>query len=233
MAPVFDLALYLLIFGLILISIGIFIIVQFIKVEKIARPFLGGLFLYFIMMSAVNLIQSGVYFINPSLFSTTGIYNNYYAVILIYFAPLLLVFQIEKTYFQNKLLAKFHFVTLTIIIINASFLATTLPAAIADPSFIDNFAMTDYFLNTVNWVIIVSFICTAFLYLGIKSSGKYRLWSLVIFFGWVTNQAINAIGQLLPYATLLEFMTLIFIIKMAAALVTALGFVSLYALRSG
>ncbi|NVM54391.1 MAG: hypothetical protein HWN66_11870 [Candidatus Helarchaeota archaeon] len=227
----FDLAIYLLIFGIILIIIGTFIVVQYLKVEKVARPFLLALFLYFFLMALVNLIQMYIYFVDPSPFASQGIYHNYFAVILIFFAPLALIYQIEKTYFKNKLLAKYHLATLMIIIINIVFLVQTIPSAVTDPTFIDNFVMNDYTINIVNWGIMVVAICGAFLYLGLKSSGRYRLWSFVIFFGWGGNQIINGVGQLSPYSTLVQLMTPIFIIKIAAAIVTAFGFIKLYSLR--
>jgi len=69
-----------------------------------------------------------------------------------------------------------------------------------------------------NCGLIVIFICVAFFYPRIKSSGKYRLYSLIIFTGWAFNQVINAIGQLLSYSNVLNFLTLIFSIKIAALL---------------
>jgi len=228
MTAAFDLAIYLLIFSLLLIAIGIFIVIQYLKVEKVARPFLLGLFLYFFLMALINLIQMYEYLVNPSAITLVGIYNNYFAVICIVIAPIPLIFQIEKTYFQNKFLAKFHLATLTVLVITAIFLALTVPSAVSDPLFFATFTMTGNLMNAASWAIIVLFICGAFLYLGIKSSGKYRLFSLIIFFGWGANQVINAVGQL----ALTLNISVIFIIKIVAAVVTAYGFIKLYNLRS-
>lgn len=227
MSASFDLAIYLLIFSLILIVIGIFIVIQYLQVEKVARPFLMGLFLYFFLMALVNLIQMYEYLVNPSAIALVGIYNNYFAVICVFIAPIPLIFQIEKTYFENKLFAKFHLATLTVLVITAIFLALTAPSAISDPLFFATFTMTSNLENVASWAIIVLFICGAFLQLGIKSSGKYRLYSLVISFGWGVNQVINAAGQL----ALALNITVIFVIKIVAAVVTAYGFIKLYNLR--
>ncbi len=229
MASAIEYVIYLLVFSLLLVAIGIFIFIQYLKVEKVARPFLLGLFLYFFLMAGVNLIQMYEYLVNPAAIYLIGIYNNYFAVIFIFIAPIPLIFQIEKTYFENKLLARYHLGTLTILIITSIFLALTVPDAISDPTnFFSSFTMTGNPMNAINWGIIVISICTAFLYLGIKSSGKYRLYSLIIFVGWGLNQLINA-GSQLDLALNISF---IFVVKITAAVVTAYGFIKLYNLRT-
>lgn len=216
-----------------LIAIGIFVMIQYFTVEKIARPFLLGLGLYFFLMAACNLIQGYEYFVNPSAYELI-IYDNYFTISLIFIAPLVLIFQIEKTYFpERKSLSKFHLVSLIILILVIIFFALTIPLAVSDPLFLDNFRMADYgVLTYISWGLIVIFICGAFLYFGIKSSGKYRLYSLIIFLGWGVNQLINAAGQLTGQFAINIDITIIFIIKIVAAVVTAFGFVKLYALRN-
>ncbi|MHA1266644.1 MAG: hypothetical protein ACTSRS_15520 [Candidatus Helarchaeota archaeon] len=238
MQPAIALAVYLIIFGLILIFISGFVFFQYLKVEKIARPFLLGLWLYFIFMAIVNLSQAFAYFVNPSLLEglaaseVATIYRNYFSVSLIYIAPLLLVFQIEKTYFQFRLFAKFHVITILIIVLDLLFFIETIPTVLNNPAVLDNFALTGINPTTMNWFIIVSFICMAFLYLGIKSTGKYRLYSLIIFASWAANQLINAFGQFTTYAALMQLMLIIFAIKIMAAICTAYGFIKLYGLRN-
>jgi hypothetical protein len=118
-----------------------------------------------------------------------------------------------------------------VIALNIIFLIQTIPTALSDPSYLNNIVLAGVNVTTINWALIVVFICTAFLYLGIKSSGRYRLYSLIIFVGWAANQIINAYGQLIVFSALLNAMTLIFIIKIVAATVAAYGFVKLYGMR--
>ena len=230
----FSVPIYLLIFSVCLIVLGLFIVREFLKAEKVAKPFLAALFFYFLVMSLLNLIQMAVFLIDPVTLEIGGIYNTYFTVSLIFIAPIPLIYQIERTYFsERKVLAKYHSITLIILILSAIFFAITIPLAVSDPLFMANFRLANYAIITYsNWGIIVIFICTAFLYLGLKSSGLYRRYSLVIFFGWAANQLINAIGQLFTYSTLMNLITIVFIIKIIAAIVTAYGFVKLYALKS-
>lgn len=234
MQNIFNLIIYLLLFSIILLIIGLFILREFFKVEKVARPFLRGLFIYFFIMTLVNIIQIVAYAVEGNPNHIAGIYNNYFAVCLIYLAPLPLIYQIERTFFpERKVLAKYHLISLIILLLSIIFLALTIPKAIVNADFLKNFQMADYAVITYsNWGIIVIFICGAFLYLGLKSSGLYRRYSLIIFFGWGLNQIINGIGQILPYYTLLNLLILIFIIKIIAAAAAAYGFMKLYTLKS-
>ena len=99
MADLLFLEVYLIIFTIILFAISIYILIKLLEAEKEARPFLRGLFLYFLLMALVNLIQSIVFMLNPSITYNLGVYNNYIVVCLIYFAPIFLIYQIERLYF--------------------------------------------------------------------------------------------------------------------------------------
>lgn len=236
MANVVFLCIYLTIFTIILLIISVYISIKYFGAEKAARSYLISLFIYFFLMALVNLFQVIFLVLNPTIEYQLGIYNNYIVVCLIYFAPIPLIYQIERLYFsEKKILSKFHVITLLVLGTFIIFMIWTLGIVINNPNYFQNFEMGggDYrYLNYASWAIIVFFICLSFLYLAIKSSGKYRQYSLIIAIGWGINQVINAITQLLPYDTVLDFniLTIIFIIKFAGAIITAYGFFKLYSI---
>ena len=81
LADVYSLIIYLLIFSVVLIAIAILILIEISKAERIAWPFLIGMFLYFLLMAFVNLTQMAAYIIDPTSMEVdpnqiAGIYNN-------------------------------------------------------------------------------------------------------------------------------------------------------------
>ncbi|MBD3228725.1 MAG: hypothetical protein GF329_11120 [Candidatus Lokiarchaeota archaeon] len=219
MATLVFSTIYLGIFIIILFIISGYILVKYFEAEKEAYPYLRGLFIYFFLMALVNLFQMIIFILNPTIEYQLGIYNNYIVVCLIYFAPIPLIYQIERLYFrEQKILSKFHVVTIIVLVSFVIFVIWTLGIVINNPTYFQNFEMGggNYrYLNYASWGIIVLFICLSFLYLAVRASGKYRLYSIIIAVGWGINQVINAITQLLPYDIVLELnvLTIIFMIE--------------------
>lgn len=236
MADLLFLEVYLIIFTIILFAISGYIFIKLLKAEKEAFPYLRGLFIYFLLMGLVNLIQSIVFIINPDISYNLGIYNNYIVVCLIYFAPVFLIFQIERLYFpEQKFLSKYHIISVFVIVTFTIFLIWTGIEVILNPSLFQNFEMGAglyRYLNYVTWFVIVMFICLSFLYLAFRASGKFRIYSLIISIGWGINQIINAVTQLLTFSTVIQIdiLTIIFIIKFVGAITTAIGFFKLYSI---
>jgi hypothetical protein len=234
MADLLFLVVYLIIFTIILFAISGYIFLKLLKAEKEAFPYLRGLFIYFLLMALVNLIQSIIFMLNPSISYNLGVYNNYIVVCLIYFAPVFLIYQIERLYFpEQKILSKYHIISLFVIVSFVIFLIWTGIEVIINPTLFQNFEMGAglyRYLNYATWFVIVMFICLSFLYLAFRASGKFRIFSIIISIGWGTNQVINAVTQLLAFNRViqLDILTIIFIIKFVGAITTAIGFFKLY-----
>ncbi|MHA1229669.1 MAG: hypothetical protein ACTSRP_04555 [Candidatus Helarchaeota archaeon] len=230
----FNLNIFSIIFATILLIIAIYILNKLIKSEKQARPFLISLSIYFFLMSLVSYIQSAVFIIYPNLEYDYGIYNDYFAVVLIYLAPIALIYEIEKIYFpEKKIFSKYHIITSIVIILTALFLIFSIYDALFNPAFFYPFEMRKYwYINYSSWTIIVVFICVSFFYLGTKTTGLYRRYSYLICLGWAINQIINAAVQLLEFNVVIQLIPLliIFSIKFLGAILTAYGFYKLYSL---
>ncbi|MHA1268281.1 MAG: hypothetical protein ACTSPY_00720 [Candidatus Helarchaeota archaeon] len=235
MTDVNNFIVFSIIFATILISIAIFILTKLIKAEKEAKPFLFSLFLYFFLMALVSYIQAGVFIVNPLLTYEYGVYNDYWGVILIYAAPIFLIYEIEQLYFKAKIFTKNHLITILVLVTFGLFIGISVYDIIFNPTFFYPFEMRKYwYTNYLSWLIIVLFICVSFLYLGTKASGKYRQYCFLISIGWSINQIINAITQLLTFETIISIYVLpiIFVVKFIGAILTMFGFYKLYSLST-
>jgi len=225
-----------LIFIALFLVISLFILTQIIKVEKIARPFLISLFIYFLFLTIANFFQLLKYFevlnTNPTIDD-----QKVSSLMLTFFAaaaPLLLIFQVEKKFLiERKIFSQYHMfflinmISLTVIIISAIIMGIT------DPTSLINVGVTTFgpYVLPLHIAVLV-FVIATFGLLALKSTGKYRTYAFLIALGWTINQILNAFHQFLPGALLNDVTTtIIFIGKYIGMIVTAVGFYKLYSLQ--
>lgn len=217
--------------------IAIFLMIQIIKVEKIARPFLFSLFIYFLFLTIANFFQLFKYF-EALAIGDLYIYDQKVSSIMLTFfaaaAPLLLIFQVEKKFIvEIKFFSKYHVFFIINVISYALIIITAIIMGINDPSSLINVGVTTFgaYVLPLHIAVLV-FVIATFGFLSLRSTGKYRLYAFIIAFGWAFNQILNAFHQFLPGAFLNDITTtLIFIGKYAGMIITAYGFYQLYSLQ--
>jgi len=242
-------SLLLIVFGIILTIIGTILIYQILKSEKIARPFLSSLMVYFFLMATCNFIQAWAFLVGEFPQEVGTIYNNYFCVVAIYLAPLWLIYMTEKHYFpQIKLISKIHIFSLVLWIFIGAFFALSFIEMIPDPAqFLAEYQMMRYqTLAIMIWFLEVAIIIFVFAYLALQSTDKYRAYSVLIAIAWFLNQAMNLLLQLPEQGaqwglvggfenTILHksasFITVIFIFKYIGAIMTAYYLYKLYHLK--
>lgn len=126
--------------------------------------------------------------------------------------------------------AKYHLITILNLVLFVGFVVNVGVLAIGDIKTIINFNFMDYiFLGGGLLLIQILFVLFAFLYLGIKSTGKYRSYALLVSIGWLMNYAANTLATL---ATLSSTLILVlFVPKLIGVVLTAWGLYRLYALK--
>lgn len=231
------LTILLAIFTIIVTGISIILLIQILKSEKEARGFLFNLFLYFLLLAIAN-IQQVIYnilnletlILSPDL----QIYTTFFVFLLTLAAPIYLIFQIEKIFFPNsKITFKYHLFAIIILILFIVFLIDVTYSAIIDMGVIINFQLMDFVLIAMPLLgLEILFILFSFLYLGIKSSGKYRQFSFIVSLGWLLNYAVNTVATLALFSLLPSTIVILFIPKLFGVILTAWGLYRLYALKS-
>ena len=217
--------------------IALFLLTQIIKVEKIARPFLFSLFIYFLFLTIANFFQMLKYFealLNGELY----VYDQKVSSLMLSFfaaaAPLLLIFQVEKKFIVNiKFFSKYHVFFIINLISYTLIVITAIIMGITNPVSLNNVGVTTFgaYVLPLHIAVLV-FVIATFGFLGLKSTGKYRLYAFMVAGGWTINQILNAFHQFLPANLLNEITTtLIFIGKYAGMILTAYGFFQLYSLQ--
>jgi hypothetical protein len=230
------LALYI-IFVLLLLAIAIFLLWELYKADKVAKRFILSLFMYFIALSFANMFQVYEYIIDFQN-GVTNIdnqkVNSIPLFILTIFGSLYLIYQIEKNFFpKTEILSKYHILFGFYTIIFIIFIIVVSNMIITDPTSIENFGMDTFgaILYLPHIALLMMFILIFFV-VGMRSTGKYRLYAFMISLGWGINQISNGFHQLLPPEYLIDTTTIIFFIgKYVGTILTAYGFVKLYALK--
>ena len=217
--------------------IAVFLMVQILKAEKIARPLLFSLFIYFLFLTIANTFQMLKY-IEAYTLGQQYLYDQKVSSLMLSFfaaaAPLLLIFQVEKKFLvERKIFSQYHVffainvISLAVIIISAIIMGIT------DPTSLINVGVTTFgpYVLPLHIAVLV-FVIATFGLLALKSTGKYRTFAFMIALGWTINQILNAFHQFLPGALLNDVTTtIIFIGKYIGMIVTAVGFYKLYSLQ--
>ncbi|MHA1293753.1 MAG: hypothetical protein ACTSQJ_13930 [Promethearchaeota archaeon] len=228
----------LIIFTVLTTSICIILLIQIIKAEKIARPFLFSLFIYFFFLSVANIFQIIHNFNNFDLiineFGINGIYTTYIVFTLTFAAPIFLIYQIEKKFFPDlKIHSKYHLFSLTSLILFIIFnIIVVYSAAFLNYEIYPNFKIGQ---NPAIFIVIPLFtleflyIIVAFFYLGYKSVGKYRKYAYFVSLGWLTNNIANVITTL--FYVVPSSQNLYFIAKFIGVIIVAYCLYSFYTLK--
>ncbi|MHA1278779.1 MAG: hypothetical protein ACTSQI_22075 [Candidatus Helarchaeota archaeon] len=232
---IFLATMILIMFALVMAALCVFLLIQIVKSEKIALPFLLSLFIYFFLLCIANIQQVVYNFINMEALSLPSeplvIYSTFFVYLLTLVAPIYLIFQIEKIYFPNsKLTAKIHIVTVLNVILFSAFVGYVSYLASSDITIITDFNFIDFLLlGGVLLGLQVIFVIIAFLYLGIRATGRYRLYAILVALGWLLNYGANTIAIL---GTLQSSVILLLLIpKLLGIVLTAFGLYRLYGLR--
>ena len=217
--------------------ISTFLLIQIIKAEKIARPLLFSLYIYFLFLTIANAFQMLKY-IEAYTLGQQYLYEQKVSSLMLSFfaaaAPLLLIFQVEKKFLvERKVFSQYHvfflinLISLTVIIISAIIMGIT------DPTSLINVGVTTFgpYVLPLHIAVLV-FVIATFGLLALKSTGKYRTYAFLIALGWTINQILNAFHQFLPGTLLNDITTtIIFIGKYIGMIITAVGFYKLYSLQ--
>ena len=217
--------------------IAAFLLVQIKRAEKIARPFLFSLCIYFLFLTFANTFQMFKY-IEVYAIGELYVYDQKVSSLMLTFfaaaAPLLLIFQVEKKFVVNiKIFSKYHVFFIINVISYILIVITAIIMGINDPTSLINVGVTTFgaYVLPLHIAVLV-FVIATFGFLGLRSTGKYRLYAFTIAIGWSINQILNAFHQFLPGQFLNDITTiLIFIGKYIGMIVTASGFYLLYSLQ--
>jgi len=225
----------LFIFGIILIIISLILLRETIKSEKIARPFITSVFLYFFLLAIANIHQvyhNTINFENILQSMELRLYTTFFVYLLTITAPIYLTYEIEQLFFaEKKIFSKYHIFTFTSLVLYAVYITVMMLEIIRDINFINVFILSQFNLFMVPLIIFqVFFFTIAFLYLAIKTTEKYRRYSLMVSLGWLLNYAVNAIITFPP--TIEPILVIILLIpKLLGVIITAIGFYKLYSLK--
>jgi len=217
--------------------IAAFLLIQIKRAEKIARPLLFSLYIYFLFLTIANVFQMFKY-IETYALGQPYLYDQKVSSLMLTFfaaaAPILLIFQVEDKFLREiKIFSRYHVffainvISLTVIIISAIIMGIT------DPTSLMNVGVTTFgpYVLPLHIAVLV-FVIATFGLLALKSTGKYRTYAFLIALGWTINQILNAFHQFLPGALLNDISTtIIFIGKYIGMIVTAVGFYKLYSLQ--
>lgn len=227
------------VFGIIII----FLLVQLKKADKIAKPFLFTMSIFFL---CVLIGQIMIYIFNINTNFGTGISVGIahpmmilritgYTTQIIGTMPLIYI--LEKKMFQKSLIKDKHIVSIIQILLLA-FLITFDLLYLAF-QFVD----TPILLNTlfIMGLILTQtlFFTGGFFIIGLRSSGEYRRNAFFVAFGYLIRVLLNVFSILYIYrlganptqtnlTTLTIFMTLINILNIIAILIMAYGLLNLY-----
>jgi len=184
-------------------------------------------------MGASNLVQAVANYAGQTPIDIESVYNNYICLLFIFVAPIYLISQIEKAYFPSiNLLAKKHLFSLIILILYVLFIIISGIMIGLDNTVYYSFTMAQFgVLLYPLWTMEVIIIILAFLYLSIKTTEKYRLYSFLVSMGWGLNQLVNIFLQLPAFPLTDLTIIIIFILKYIGAIITAIFLSKLYALN--
>jgi len=225
----------LVVFSFLMLIISIILFTQIMKSEKIARPFLKSLMLYFLLLTIANFFQ--IYY-NLTHFpfilenQLIGMYTTYFVFLLTFAAPIYLIYQIEKIFFPNmKIQAKSHIFSMISLVLFILFNISVLVRAILGEEIFPIFTLMNYLIIVVPlFALQLFYIVIAFFYLGYKAIGKYRKYCYLISLGWFANHVANVIAVL--FYVYPSDQNLYFIVKIIGVLIVAYCLYNLYKLRT-
>ena len=185
---------FLIIYGLLII----FLIIQYRQTQKLARPFIFSLILYFIFDSLARVVLTFMYYIyemeeyDALTADPTAALLMLLWVIFLIFGPIYLIFILEKTIVNKSILKDKHIFTIVqiILFITGILIIFSRQDPIITPQGLT--LGTAFILLVI--ILQVMFFLTGFLYLSVKSTGEYRRNSLLIFFGYLGQFIVNAIS---------------------------------------
>lgn len=223
-------------FSIVVLVISLFLLFKLIKSEKIARPFLLGVFIYFILLAIANFQQLFHNIIFFDIIVASGqlrIYTTFWVFLLTSVAPIYLIYETERLFFvKTKIGSKYHLFSLTSLILFIIYLIRMFIAVIHDASVIENFNVSDFTLVVIPLIFFqVTFFILVFLYLAIKSTDKYRLYALMVNLGWLLNYLVNLATTILPSISPI-WVSILLILKCIGVIMVVIGFYSLYSLKS-
>lgn len=172
------------IFSVAYLSLIVFIFYQILTKEKIARPFLIAMMIYFALdlVGIIFLFLFNFYMdfgtnLDPSRQRDYILASLYlYSFLLFMVSPLYLIYNLEYIIVKKTLIKEKHIFTILQIIL----VIILVIASITVPNVV--FAFIIYSIVSF---IQVTFFIAGFLYVGIKSTGRYRINSFVVLFGYV------------------------------------------------
>ena len=215
----------LLIFSLLTALICMILIVQIKKSEKIARPFLSSLMIYFLSLTIANILQVLYNISNFNLIlvniENLEIYSIYFVFLLTYFAPIYLIYQIEKKFFpEMKIQSKYHLFSILSLIIFVIFNIRVLVDVFSGMDIFAGFDLKNYLITTfMIFSLQLLYITFAFFYLGYKAMGKYRKYAILVSVGWIINNIANVITTL--FYVIPSSRPLYFILKYLGVIIVA------------
>jgi hypothetical protein len=193
--------------SLILFGILIFFLYrQRNKMEKEALPFLISLILYF-FLELISLIFLYLYNRLTGFNTDLNIPNyvlwgglNMIGLLLTMVGPVYLIYILEQTFFKKKILKEKHIITILQLIIISILIVLVITGIIIFNNLTDTLAffssLLDLGLILFLGIIILQFsiFYTGFLFLGIKSSGSFRKYSLLISNGYFLRGLTNLLA---------------------------------------
>ena len=222
-------------FGVIVSIICVILLRQVIKGDKIARPFLLSVLIYFALLAIANFQQvahNTIYFDDIVASGELRIYTTFWVFLLTVTAPLYLTYEIEKVFLSDiKLGSKYHIFTILSLVLYTIYWYAMIIGVII-PNRFSEFKFQDFFFEIGGLLgVQVLFFILSFLYVGIKTTGSYRTYSLMVSLGWLLNYAVNTIVTTVQAIQPIVVIILL-VPKLAGVIISAIGFYQLYALKS-
>ncbi len=177
----------------------VFLLLQIKKMEKIARPFMISMILYFVCDLLGDTLQywfnrSTDYNTNPDLVSNAHyqllVSMNLLGVIIVLVGPMYLIFILEKKAFQKSLVKEKHILT----ILQVSLFLVLLFVGFSVYFMSGNSSLIGLIFVFFAGIIFIQviFFFAGFLYISIKSTGQYRRRALLVSLGYIWQFMVNA-----------------------------------------
>jgi hypothetical protein len=230
----------------------IFLLLQLKKKEKTARPFITSLIIYYLLDSIGNFF---LYTYNRTTNFEKKIivsleqaeifyYLSWMGTILILISPMCLIFILERSLFNKKILKKYHIVTISqiffltffsIFIVMAFLTFAYMPIGERNQPII---IMVYPFIAGMILVQVLFYIA-GFLYLSIKSTGEYRLNAFIVVVGIIWQLVVNAFSSFLsgeirfnrfPYSmdVFYTFVSIFIFLRIIGLAIMTYGLIKLY-----
>ena len=233
-----DLTVYILYVGVhgLLIS---FLMIQLKKMDKIARPFVLSVVFYFLCISLGGIFM---YIYNRGTVWDSNVnipeydmlvFINQLGLVFLVIAPLFLIYNLEKKFFQNTLLSDKHIITIIQIALISLFFLGWIFVYTGYPS---GNLVSLYLLIMLFQVV---FFSGGFLYIGIKSTGYIKKLAYIVAIGYLAlifvNLFIFGIGARFRTGNydqgidvFFNVMVFLFILRTVCTLIMTYGLIKLY-----